>query len=739
MNYDDYSLVGSLSIGKGEQGIQGPVGPQGPIGDNNVCIGLSPTSEAEIWFDTNDAVSGEEIATKKFVEVTNEELSSRLDNLIISNGDGNKDSELIDARNGETTLGNKIRKIDESLDNKASKTYVTYAEFGAFLNGIDDDTPYIKECHEYANTNGLNVVQNNSIIVLTEPIEVRTNLDLSGSIIIPKISDDDIGYRRTKSVFNVVGVELKLIDVEGLDLTKGKTELNIGENLKGALFIDSTEKYMDRTDGGNVSTVFKKEPNFIYNNLLSYPLLHTYSNATTKVYLRETEPTIYIKAPKIIANSETKVFSIFNIERNNVVITDINLEEQECGEIAPVYSLINSYRCNNIQISNCNCEKIGRETKSGEYSLGYYLLFDNVSNITINNCKQGYKSWSGVNGNYFRDIKVNNCNLLAVNGHAFMSDINIENCTLKNGVQLMGGGYLNISNTTFLNGGTYCVGTKSDYAGEFIGTINIFNCNSKGKKSVISIPTVPYNNGLTPTLPNINIDGFNFEYDKDYSSIIEFTWKTELEYDVNLPKNINIRNVNVNTKKLHNTVKFSFTINDKVKSKELNIHLDNVSISKESYCIPNSRVWNATYANIIIPKIETSASDFKIKYCINNSTANFGFLGTNNVDVKCTNCEITSIRKNDNVSSFDGVLNLEIDNCKLYRPYAHIPNNVKISCTNSKFLMFTNEDGTKDTTIANGFSSCIVFSNGNVSEAGANVTGKEKLYNYIDTSYYVNS
>ena len=80
--YNLQTLSGSISIGKGDQG---PVGPQGPMGDNNVCIGLSPTSEAEIWFDTNDGISGEEIATKKFVEATNEELSSRLDNLIISN------------------------------------------------------------------------------------------------------------------------------------------------------------------------------------------------------------------------------------------------------------------------------------------------------------------------------------------------------------------------------------------------------------------------------------------------------------------------------------------------------------------------------------------------------------------------------------------------------------------------------------------------------------------------------
>ena len=44
-------LNGSLAIGKGEQGIQGVKGDKG---DNNVCIGLSPTNEAEIWFDITD-------------------------------------------------------------------------------------------------------------------------------------------------------------------------------------------------------------------------------------------------------------------------------------------------------------------------------------------------------------------------------------------------------------------------------------------------------------------------------------------------------------------------------------------------------------------------------------------------------------------------------------------------------------------------------------------------------------
>ena len=62
------AIKGSIAIGKGEQGPVGPVGPQGPIGDNNVCIGLSPTNEAEIWFDTTDGDNTKEVATKEYID-----------------------------------------------------------------------------------------------------------------------------------------------------------------------------------------------------------------------------------------------------------------------------------------------------------------------------------------------------------------------------------------------------------------------------------------------------------------------------------------------------------------------------------------------------------------------------------------------------------------------------------------------------------------------------------------------
>ena len=58
-------IKGIISIGKGDKGETGERGPIGPKGDNNVCVGLSPTSEAEIWFDTTDGDNTKEVATNK--------------------------------------------------------------------------------------------------------------------------------------------------------------------------------------------------------------------------------------------------------------------------------------------------------------------------------------------------------------------------------------------------------------------------------------------------------------------------------------------------------------------------------------------------------------------------------------------------------------------------------------------------------------------------------------------------
>ena len=112
------TIKGSIAIGKGEQGIQGVKGDKGDKGDNNVCVGLEPTKEAEIWFDTTDSDNTSELATKEYVdnEISKIDLSGN-----VNLSDYATKNDLL-RKADKTDLDKKANKSDvdaisESLDN----------------------------------------------------------------------------------------------------------------------------------------------------------------------------------------------------------------------------------------------------------------------------------------------------------------------------------------------------------------------------------------------------------------------------------------------------------------------------------------------------------------------------------------------------------------------------------------------------------------------------------------------
>ena len=133
-------IKGSISIGKGDKGDKG---------DNNVCIGLSPTSEAEIWFDTTDGDNTKEVATKEYIDseiakidssnfATKTELSNKADKEHIHNQYLTEHQDIsgkVDKVNGKSLIADSeisrlstLKNYDDteirsSLDNKANKDH----------------------------------------------------------------------------------------------------------------------------------------------------------------------------------------------------------------------------------------------------------------------------------------------------------------------------------------------------------------------------------------------------------------------------------------------------------------------------------------------------------------------------------------------------------------------------------------------------------------------------------------
>ena len=88
----------------------------------------------------------------------------------------NTNAEIIDARVGQTTLGDKIRNIDTQLDNNENKLNditVSIKDFGAKVDGISDDSEAINNAIIYLSRNGGGklilppgkIVCNNKIVV----------------------------------------------------------------------------------------------------------------------------------------------------------------------------------------------------------------------------------------------------------------------------------------------------------------------------------------------------------------------------------------------------------------------------------------------------------------------------------------------------------------------------------------------------------------------------------------------
>ena len=628
-------------------------------------------------------------------------------------------------------------KLLSSID--TLRGFVTYKQFGCKLDGVTDDSDNIIRCHKFANEHGLKVIQNNVKFVLNKSVEVKTDVDLTGCTCFTSMRGVDNSSDRNNHLYIITSDEQeKLVPYVG-ELVKDSMILNVSSDYNGPIFISSTENYMNRVDGGVTSSVKKSEPNYVFDGKLKYPLIHTYDTSQTKIYCKLNEGTVNFKAPLFIVNSTTRIGSLIRVLRNNVNVSNVQLKEDNtCGDIAPVYTLLSTYRINNININNFDCDRIGRTSKQGLQSLGYYVLFEMTSNIDVGNCTQGHNSWSGINGNYFRDMRVKDCSLMSVSGHAFMSDVYIDRCTIYNGNYIMGTGVYQVRDSTFLDSCSFCITTRSDYSGEFLGDIKLYNVKSYAKNCVIQFPVAYHDNGIIPRLPNVYINGLEIYSKSDFNYIINYIKYEDLKTSVYLPDRIDLIDVSINTSNLHNNIGFGFPIDSKILNKKLVVNIDRMHIVDENYRVPNDRVWLGERSNVITPII---TGNTKLEYNILNSTTNIGIIGTNNITINCNNVKLTVFRKLNTASNFSGECLVNFDNCVFFRPYCYIPQNVKISCSNSKFVKFTKVDGSKDDNIGAGFASNVILSRGNVSEPNAIITSedKKKLYNYIDTQYWTNT
>ena len=686
-------------------------------------------------------------------------------NAVIANA--TVDSEVILARGGEPTLGARLNEVDAQLaqtntqlTQTTNKVGVSFEEFGAELDGVTDDTEAIKATFAYANEHQIPVIQRYSTFVLNDEVEVRTDVDLTGTVITSTLRDESpASYNRTMGLFKITDKEL--VDITDIvnknELTKGTTSIPSLSNLgmSGTLIIKSNDLDLLRFDNDALSNVPLQDINIYQDNesgLLTYPLVKDFSNVNDlKVYIRLGSQPLTFNAP-VFDVAKTKLYSLIKILRSNTVVLGGEMINEKPNE-NPVYAPLYYEDCSKLHIKGFSAKKVGNSKLTLTDRTGYFILFERAISIKIENVYNQH-GWRGVDGNTFRDTTIENSKLRSCGGHANVYDMSISKSTIYRSVSAHGGGTLLIDDVVFVEGNNpsidkpnmkinqlsnYAISTRGDYASEWDGDIIIKNAITFEPTMLFLLGSVKYDPGRAVTFPNIHIS--NVKMMTDLPSVV-VRWDSYSEdADVYIPKYINIKNIETNGPDRHRTLDVPNVVHG-INSDDTTILIEDCNIPYEKFKPDPYFIWDD--ANISLPYIK---SDLTFIYKIKNSVANFNIKGTSNLDILIENSD-TYFLMTDSESKMTTTGKsalFRFINSHIHGPSSSLgafPSKIhtEISIENSEYSPFIDNMG-KHSKIAINFGNLIVFSSGNRMRKEYDDVIKEtpeKLFNYVDTNVYLN-
>ena len=685
-------------------------------------------------------------------------------NAVIANA--TVDSEVILARGGKATLGQRLDETEAQLAQTTDKVGVSFEEFGATLDGITDDTEAIKATFAYANEHQIPVIQRYSAFILNDEVEVRTDVDLKGSIVKTTIQDSaQYEYNRTSYLFKIVGEPLENItpSLQRHEFTKGNTRIpSLANTESGTLIIQTQDFDMNRVLGNIVSPMTKEEVNMVIKNPygdLAYPLTKDFSNSLGfTVHHRKNEPKLTFIAPNVDVNN-ANIYSIVRVERNNVDVMEGSILDTRGGTISPVHTFTHFYKCSQVKTDGLNVPLIGREQKTGENGLGYVLLYDFVADIQIRNSYQ-VSGWSGINGNNFRDIYVENSKLLSISGHANTYDLRIgANTTSYNGVLAHGGGVLEVDGLTIVNGrrpfvdtpdmttgqlSNIALGTRDDYGGEWDGVIKIKDLTTIHPTVIVHLSRVVDNVGRKSILPRVEVDKLTIVNPLG-NTTIAVRWDGMNNNPVDLPS-FDIKNVKVLSKSRHRTLTIpdiTVPVGD-TPSEGGTIHaeIENCNPPLESFIHDLMDVENA---NIRLPHIKND--NFRIKMKVRNSVFNVEFRSSSNMDIDVFESEVYAlrVRTGDDLTLNGYKSNVNLINCTIHKPVTNLngyenKDRFNFTVKNSVWKRYELDTVSPDL-LGGSMADLIRFSSNNIAEnfEGVLFTHRAKMFDYIDPNHWVNS
>lgn len=445
-----------------------------------VPAGSTPESTGGIWSDTNpDGL---------WVNIGDASLRGEL-----KSGDGS----LIGVGNGET-LKERLEKLHtnvtpemfilapEVTHNRAFEEMFTYAkEKGVKVEGVGQ---YVLEATESG-------------------IDITVDTDFSKASILCSTKEDVPQWQQRTRIFSVNQVYEDISQkFSNVSILKNAKSFPV-YGLSGHITILSEDVVMLRYDGDTPEPQKKAEANQIFSNgMLKYDQYYNFSD-NKKVYYKPHMPELNIKIGSIVLDGAF-IHSILSCYRNN---TNLSINKILSINEGHAQAYVEQESCSNFSYNNAIYDLDYNPENLGGYALTYkYTTNTRISRVT------DIHGWAGTDGNYARDIKAIDCDLLTVGGHFSMSDISVISCTIRNHCTAQGWGVFELIDCKHIlpDGDVrqMTLGTRHDYANSWDGVLRVKNLsvylgNTTKQYSIVSAQEPKQNHQFMSQCPDIEIDG----------------------------------------------------------------------------------------------------------------------------------------------------------------------------------------------------------------------------------------
>ena len=473
--------------------------------------------------------------------------------------------EIIAARNGKSTLNERLDETDEQLEDEIG---VNIRKFGVVGDGVVDDGPAIMSAHIWANANSKKLWYPTGEYYIRDAKEIviEHDVDASQATI---IVDTDI---HNKAPLFIVRSKQTSYDIpydilSQLEVNRGTTRIpELAGHGDSIIRLENENKKVYIRYGANENQGVSQFDKFVIDDkgYLKNDVIWDFETITSgRVY--PIDPTyITVVFGKWVYNNilegDVVVQRNIRVQRSRVKLSVGEEITRPVAARAHFEGVIATILAYDVEIFDTLLEEKPARLNSAGVRTGTYGLqnSDTISltfrNVRSKDIPDTYDGWSIMGGNRLKDFRMIDCDMNNVDSHQGTHNITIKNSTIgSRGLQLTGTGRLHIEDVTIM-GARDVVSLRQDYGSTWEGPIVIKNVTHKPKSG--SNPHVIFGDPVYVTDfghgcyfgTDITIDGYTvYDEDVESSSIrlirINNAITTGKVNDYILPKTISASNI----------------------------------------------------------------------------------------------------------------------------------------------------------------------------------------------------